>query len=237
MSLREGIKQGFKQVKGKFKAVFKPKDGSDTGSARSNTPSKISPHTGSLPVEVRVGDPGASVPRTPPPTQVSPSPSAIPPLGDVVGADKISEQHPRSYNLVEEHNQRMAEPSPSAPEISLQPVSTNRAASAVTSQPQVLEDTTANIPSSHTFSNIFGFEGQPASRQRPRELLGETSSGEGLKIFAAGVVESATDALKFGPLRSISDMLQGFAEMYILEGTVKKEYEALQQWLQALLKD
>ncbi|CAE6439924.1 unnamed protein product, partial [Rhizoctonia solani] len=217
MSVREEIKQGFKKAKGKFKTFFKTKDDSDAGTTRTNTPSNISPHAGSLLVEGRVGDPGASAPGTPPPTQVSTRLSAINPPGDVADADIHSGQPPKQYNLVEEHDREMVEPNPSAPEISFQPVSTNRAVSTerVTPQLQVLGDATANITSDHPASVISESSGHPASGKRPRELSGETSTGEGLKIIAAGVVESATGTLKFGPLQSISDIFQGFAEMYI----------------------
>ncbi|CUA67671.1 Vegetative incompatibility protein HET-E-1 [Podospora anserina] [Rhizoctonia solani] len=65
---------------------------------------------------------------------------------------------------------------------------------------------------------------------------GATPTGKGLKIHATGVVKSAADMLKIGPLRDISDMLQGFADMYITKGKIQQEYEELQQQLQALLK-
>ncbi|KAG8693164.1 hypothetical protein FRC11_003109, partial [Ceratobasidium sp. 423] len=78
--------------------------------------------------------------------------------------------------------------------------------------------------------------GPPASGKRPQEPSGEASGGKGLETFAKGLVGSTVDGLKFGPFQDISDMFQSFANMYIMEGTVKKEHEALQHRLQAMLK-
>ncbi|KAJ1300351.1 hypothetical protein OPQ81_005171 [Rhizoctonia solani] len=55
----------------------------------------------------------------------------------------------------------------------------------------------------------------------------EAASGKGVKaqVLASGLLETAKDALKFGPLQDISHLLQGFADTYIMEGAVRQEYE------------
>ncbi|CAE6428243.1 unnamed protein product [Rhizoctonia solani] len=238
MPPREGIKQRFKQVKGKFKAVFKPGDGSDTGTTRSNTPSNTSPHTDSLVVEAGVGPPGPNVPGTPAPAQVLTSPPVIPPVEDVTDDINNLEQPPQPTNLSGKHHPNVSE-LPDASEISAQAASTKIAVSAEpvpSPLPQSSKRTTTDIPSNHTGLSTSKSVRQAVSEQTQQEILGEALAGNGLKTLAAGIAQSATGALKFGPLQSISDLLQGFADMYMLEGTVKKGYEALRQWLKALLK-
>ncbi|EUC54562.1 vegetative incompatibility protein HET-E-1, putative [Rhizoctonia solani AG-3 Rhs1AP] len=72
-----------------------------------------------------------------------------------------------------------------------------------------------------------------ATEKTPHKPLDEASNRSDMKQFATGVVEQVVDALKIGPLRDVSDMLQGFADTYKAN---KSEYEALQHRLQALLK-
>ncbi|KEP51276.1 putative vegetative incompatibility protein HET-E-1 [Rhizoctonia solani 123E] len=72
------------------------------------------------------------------------------------------------------------------------------------------------------------------SEQVPQEHGG--ASNRDLKQLATEAVGQVADTLKIGPLKDVSDMLQGFADMYKMEGAVKSEYDALQHRLQALLK-
>ncbi|CAE6536550.1 unnamed protein product [Rhizoctonia solani] len=98
------------------------------------------------------------------------------------------------------------------------------------SQLQLLERMATDMAPTHIPSNTSESVGQPASENTPQNRLGE----EGLKLPTTGIAQAA-DALKVSPPQSISDMVQRFAEMHIADGTVK-EYEALRQRLQELLK-
>ncbi|CAE6410745.1 unnamed protein product [Rhizoctonia solani] len=235
MPFREGIKQKYKETKRDLKAFFKSKDGSDQGTTRPNTPVGTPPPTSSPEVVGRVGSPGASVSGAPPLAQ---APASLPVVSPPEDPDNHLNQPPQSTNLTEEHHPGMTGPSPGTPESGSQAVSTTIVVptETTTSQPQVLERAIADTPSTHTGLNTSISAGKPESGQRPREPLGETSTGKGLKIRATGIVESAADALKIGLFQDIFGILQGFADMYMLEGTVKKGYDALRQWLEALLK-
>ncbi|CAE6509110.1 unnamed protein product [Rhizoctonia solani] len=227
------LRKWVKQTKSNIKEFLKSKvDGSDKGTTRPNTPSGTPLHTSSVAVGGLVGGSSAYVPGTPPLAQAPTSPPAASP-GD---ADQYLNQPLQPTDLIEDHRPDMTESSPGAPDIGSQVVSTNMVApnERTTPQQQVLEGTATDMPSGHTESDTSRSVEKPASD--PQNSTGETSSRKGLTMIATGFVGSTLDALKFGPLQDISDMLQGFANTYIMEGTVKKEHEALQQRLQAMLK-
>ncbi|KAG8682330.1 hypothetical protein FRC11_015023 [Ceratobasidium sp. 423] len=94
----------------------------------------------------------------------------------------------------------------------------------------------AREPSSGTPIRDPQVTSTPAAEREPQGHSGGSSAEKAMEKSAAGNVRQATDAAKVGSLKDISDLLQGFTEMCIMEGTVKKEYEALQQRLQAMLK-
>ncbi|CAE6492603.1 unnamed protein product [Rhizoctonia solani] len=238
MPLGAGIKQRFKQAKSKFKAVFKSKGGSDKDSSKPSTPSSTPPYRSSFAFPGQFNSSGTSVPDPPRLARAATSSSVIPPPGGAAGADNQIQRPPQPTKADKESHLGTTNPGPSTPEITSQAVSTNRAVSTerATSQPQVSECINTNVTPGHIESSTAEYAGRSVSPQNHHGILGEGSSERGLKPLATGIAQSATDALKFGPLRSIFDMLQAFAEMYILEGMVKKEYESLWQWLEALLK-
>ncbi|CAE6473877.1 unnamed protein product, partial [Rhizoctonia solani] len=103
----------------------------------------------------------------------------------------------------------------------------------VASQLQTSEHASVDIVVNND-SNSAPIE-RSASGKTPHEQRGDAPTRD-LKQLAAEVVGQVADTLKIGPLRDVSDLLQGFVDSYKMEGAVKTEYDALQHWLQALLK-
>ncbi|KAG8717830.1 hypothetical protein FRC11_003685, partial [Ceratobasidium sp. 423] len=128
------------------------------------------------------------------------------PYHNVSVVDGRSGGSPEQANSMEEDIVDATKPSPSAPTIGLKAAELGNLSSVEQLAP-----------------------GQP--RQGP---LRETSTKKGLKKAVTGLVGQAANALKVGPLKDVSDLLQGIADMYITEREVNKEYEALRQRLQAL---
>ncbi|CAE6413293.1 unnamed protein product [Rhizoctonia solani] len=77
---------------------------------------------------------------------------------------------------------------------------------------------------------------QPAPEQTHQGPPSQASTKKGLKRTVTVLTGQAADLLKIGPLKDVSDLLQGFADMCIADRAVKNEYEALRQRLQGLLR-
>ncbi|CAE6410693.1 unnamed protein product, partial [Rhizoctonia solani] len=103
------------------------------------------------------------------------------------------------------------------------------------SQSQALKYMDVDIPPNSAESSISGWIEQPVPQQT-QEPSKEASTKKDLKRAVPGLTDQSVDALKFGPLQDVSDLLQGAADMYITEKAINKEYEALRQRLQALHK-
>ncbi|CAE6466848.1 unnamed protein product, partial [Rhizoctonia solani] len=86
----------------------------------------------------------------------------------------------------------------------------------------------------HLKASISNSVEQPAEQLLQKAVV-KSSTRKGIKKFAANLVGQAANACKIGPLQDVSNMLQGFADMYIDQGTVSKEYQQLQRRLQKLI--
>ncbi|KAJ1305786.1 hypothetical protein OPQ81_010516 [Rhizoctonia solani] len=104
--------------------------------------------------------------------------------------------------------------------------------------PQNLQQTAVDTLSSHTGSNGPSLAAQSAPRQNSQGSLaaGVTPTRTKFRNLVAGIARPTADALKFGPLQDLSDLIKDFANMHVLDGTIQKEHEELQQRLWALLK-
>ncbi|KAJ1299666.1 hypothetical protein OPQ81_011059 [Rhizoctonia solani] len=106
------------------------------------------------------------------------------------------------------------------------------------SPPQNLQQTAVDTLSSHTGSNGPSLAAQSAPRQNSQGSLaaGVPPSRTKLGNLVAGIARPTAGVLKFGPLQDLSDLIKDFASMHVLDGTIQKEHEELQQRLWALLK-
>ncbi|CUA76158.1 Cilia-and flagella-associated protein 52 [Rhizoctonia solani] len=224
MPFREGAERIYEQVKHDVKSLFKTKD-----STRPNTPSGSLPHISSVNIDEQAVDGGVNLPTTPPPAQVATSPPTETQSNKTPDADNSLEQPLQPSDPMDEHRSDVTESSPGAPEVSPHATSTEESHEPVISQSPAMEHTTVDNVPSHNEPKPNPVE-QPASGKLPDDLPG-TSTRKDWKQAAAGAAGQVMDALKLGPFRDISDLLQGF-----MEGNVKTEYEALQRRLQALLQ-
>ncbi|KEP47368.1 putative vegetative incompatibility protein HET-E-1 [Rhizoctonia solani 123E] len=221
MSFREGVKQALKkaeddlkQTKDDIKAFFK-----GTGTSRPSTPSGSQLYTGSFNVHERAGNHYSSLPATPLPAQVPPSPLLVTQLANTPDVDHRFEKPVQPSNLMREHYSGVGDSSTEAP---------------VVSHLQVSKHASGDMVVDNDNSNFVSVEHSKPG-QSSHEQLGEPPT-RALKQLATEVVGQVVDTLKIGPLKDVSDLLQGFANMYKMEGAIKTEYEALQRRLQALLK-
>ncbi|KDN44163.1 hypothetical protein RSAG8_05636, partial [Rhizoctonia solani AG-8 WAC10335] len=237
MPFREGVKQALKQTKDdlkqanqNFKSFFKR-----GGSTRPNTPSGTPPHTNSSGVHQQAGDLGASSLGTPPPIQAPTSTPLATQLNEPSDVGNHLEQPSQPSNPMEVDRSGILESSARAPETGPEATSTmEEPPEQVVSQSQASDHAGSEILIDTTEPNSTSV--QQSVPEKIPEASGGTSSRRDLKQLATGVVGQVADTLKIGPLKDLSDLLQGFADTYKLEGTVKTEYEALQQRLQVLLK-
>ncbi|CAE6536272.1 unnamed protein product [Rhizoctonia solani] len=221
MPFRQGVKKAVKKAKDNFKqaeddikAMFK-----GSASSRPGTPSGSQPHTGAFDMHEQAGEHGGSFLATPPPAQSPTSPSLATWRDHTSDVGQHLEQHSQSSNPIMEHHSDVVESGTRAP---------------VVSQSQASEHASVDVARSNDGSN---FTPAISSRfgQTPRDQQEEAPTRD-LKQLATEVMGQVADTLKIGPLRDVSDMLQGFADKHKMEGVVKTEYEALQRRLQALLK-
>ncbi|KAJ1300444.1 hypothetical protein OPQ81_005262 [Rhizoctonia solani] len=104
--------------------------------------------------------------------------------------------------------------------------------------PQNLQQTAVDTLPSHTGSNGPSLAAQSAPRQNSQGSLaaGVPPTRTKFRNLVAGIARPTAGALKFGPLQDLSDLIKDFANMHVLDGTIQKSHEELQQRLWALLK-
>ncbi|KAJ1300430.1 hypothetical protein OPQ81_005250 [Rhizoctonia solani] len=209
----------------------------DKAATRPNTPSGTQPHTSTSGLTGQADDPSS------PPPIWAPTGLAMRQINHVSDADDRLEQLPQARSHVEEVHSFTTNPSQSALEIESRTMrffSDNRALSneQMTSQSPALGHISPVALSSHNKSNVFQSIDQSTLVSKPRDTAVKADTGKGIKVqvIASGILESAKDVLKFGPLQDISDMLQGFADTYVMEGAVRNEYETLYLRLQTTIK-
>ncbi|KAJ1299684.1 hypothetical protein OPQ81_011076 [Rhizoctonia solani] len=189
----------------------------DKAATRPNTPSGTQPHTSTSGLTGQADDPSS------PPPVWAPTGLAMRQINHVSDADDRLEQLPQARSHVEEVHSFTTNPSQSALEIESRTMrffSDNRALSneQMTSQSPALGHISPVALSSHNKSNVFQSIDQSTLVSKPRDTAVKADTGKGIKV------------------QDISDMLQGFADTYVMEGAVRNEYETLYLRLQTTIK-
>ncbi|CAE6457342.1 unnamed protein product [Rhizoctonia solani] len=221
MPFRQGVKQALKKAEDNLKQA-----GDDiitmlkgSVSSRPSTPSGSQTHTGSFNMHEQAGEHVIGLLATPLPTQSPMSPSLAARQDRNSNVGQHSEQPSQPSSPIKKHHLDVIELSTRAPAVPL---------------PQASEHASVNVAVDNDGSNSTPVK--PLAPGKTLHEKQEEAPTRDFKQLATEVVGQVADTLKIGPLRDVLDMLQGFADMYKMEGAVKTEYEALQHRLRALLK-